>query len=408
MLGRTASTSIGAASRVLSFPILRPSAASKVSSDSKQHYKPPSVRNFLTKARPAKRKIGLVGAGSIGGTLALLSAERGLGDIVLLDSNEKLAKGKALDIEQAQAVTGKDCKVTGTFDYGALENADVVVVTAGMQRQFGPGLSRDNLLDSNSEIAAKVAKELKRVAPHAFVIVVTNPLDAIAYVMHRESGFSKNQVVGMAGVLDTARFRLFLADELGVSRADVSSMVLGGHGDTMTPLVSATTVGGIPLREIVNRGLLSEERLEEIIQRTRDGGAEIGQLMKPLTTYNAPALCVLEMMEAYLFDRKRILPCSALLQGEYGVEDLFIGVPCVIGAGGVEQVIEYNLVGEEVKMFEKSVNAVSKLVGKLQYSSEMQEAEKLSKKAKDSANVDEQGTSPPGQRATARVNPAKI
>eukprot|EP00469_Lotharella_globosa_P017641 CAMPEP_0167820404 /NCGR_PEP_ID=MMETSP0112_2-20121227/6066_1 /TAXON_ID=91324 /ORGANISM="Lotharella globosa, Strain CCCM811" /LENGTH=322 /DNA_ID=CAMNT_0007720945 /DNA_START=222 /DNA_END=1190 /DNA_ORIENTATION=- len=316
--------------------------------------------------RKTRTKFGLIGAGSIGSALGLMIVERGLGDVMLLDVNEGMAKGKALDVAQAQAVDPKgDFTVEGTSCYDDLEGSDVIVVTAGKQRQFGPGLSRDDLLDSNSLIVQEVAHNIKKVAPEAFVIVVTNPLDAVTHVMARETGFHKSKVVGMAGVLDTTRFRHFLAKELGVSQQDVHTMVLGGHGDSMVPLISATTVGGTPLKHMVSSGVLPEDRLAAIIHRTRDGGGEIGRLMKPFTTFNAPAVSILAMAEAYLYDKKRILPCAARLEGEYGIEGLHIGVPCVIGAGGVERIVEYPLEKSEQEMFNHSVETVRALLAKL-------------------------------------------
>lgn len=308
----------------------------------------------------ARAKIGLVGAGQIGGTLALLAGMKELGDIVLVDVAEGVPQGKGLDIAEASPVEGFDAKITGSNTYDALAGADVVIVTAGIPRK--PGMSRDDLIATNTGIVKTVGEGIKANAPNAFVIVITNPLDAMVEVMQRATGFKPEKVVGMAGVLDSARFRYFLAEEFKVSVEDVNAFVLGGHGDTMVPLVRYSSVAGIPLPDLVKMGWTSQEKLDQMVQRTRDGGAEIVALLKTGSAFYAPASSAIEMAESYLKDKKRVLPCAAKLNGEYGVNGLYIGVPCIIGKNGVEKIIEIKLNPEEQKMFDHSVNAVKGLV----------------------------------------------
>ncbi len=310
----------------------------------------------------ARKKIALIGAGQIGGTLALLAGMKELGDIVVLDipDAEGLAKGKALDIAQAAPVEGFDASYKGTSNYADIKGADVCIVTAGVPRK--PGMSRDDLVGINAKVIAAVGKGIKENAPNAFVIVITNPLDAMVGAMREVTGFKPNMVVGMAGVLDSARFRHFLADEFKVSVEDVSAFVLGGHGDTMVPLVRYSTVAGIPLPDLVKMGWTTQEKLDAIVKRTRDGGAEIVNLLKTGSAFYAPAASAIAMAESYLKDKKRLLPCAAYLSGQYGVNGLYVGVPVVIGAGGVEKIVEITLNDDEKKMFEHSVGAVKGLV----------------------------------------------
>jgi len=307
-----------------------------------------------------RKKIALVGAGQIGGTLALLAGQKDLGDIVLLDVAAGTAAGKALDLSQAATVEGFGSKLTGGDDYALIQGADVVIVTAGVPRK--PGMSRDDLIGINTGIIKTVGQNIKKYAPNAFVIVITNPLDVMVWAMQQVTGFAPNRVVGMAGVLDSARFRHFIAEELKVSAKDVYTYVLGGHGDTMVPLVQASNVAGVSLVDLVKAGRLSQERLDQIVQRTRDGGAEIVKLLGNGSAFYAPAASAIAMAESYLNDEKRILPCAASLNGEYGIKDLYVGVPVVIGAGGVEKVIELQLTPEEKAMFDASVNAVKGLM----------------------------------------------
>lgn len=307
----------------------------------------------------ARKKIALVGAGMIGGTLAHLAELKNLGDVVLFDISEGLPQGKALDISQSSAVDGNDVSLKGTNDYKDIEGSDVVIVTAGIPRK--PGMSRDDLVSINTGIIKTVAENIKKYCPKAFVIVITNPLDAMVWVMQQVSGLPKNKVVGMAGVLDSSRFAYFLAEALNVSIADINAFVLGGHGDTMVPVVEYSTISGIPLSEFVKMGWLKQEKLDQIIQRTRDGGAEIVGLLKTGSAFYAPAASAIRMAEAFLYDKKRILPCAAHLNGEYGVKDLYVGVPVLIGAGGVEKIVEISLKPEQKAMFDKSVQAVKEL-----------------------------------------------
>jgi malate dehydrogenase len=308
----------------------------------------------------ARAKLALIGAGQIGGTLALLAGMRELGDAILFDIVEGVPQGKALDLIQSSPVMGFDMRLTGTQSYEAIEGADVVIVTAGVPRK--PGMSRDDLLGINLKVMEQAGAGIAKYAPKAFVICITNPLDAMVWALQKACGLPKPMVVGMAGVLDSARFRYFLADEFAVSVEDVSAFVLGGHGDTMVPLVRYSTVAGIPLPDLVKMGWTSQDRLDAIVQRTRDGGAEIVNLLKTGSAFYAPAASAIAMAESYLRDKKRVLPCAAWLNGEYGVRGLYVGVPVVLGAKGVERVVEIELDRSERVMFEKSVAAVQGLV----------------------------------------------
>ncbi|NBB83816.1 MAG: malate dehydrogenase [Alphaproteobacteria bacterium] len=308
----------------------------------------------------ARNKIALVGAGQIGGTLALLAGMKELGDVVLVDIAEGVPAGKGLDIAETSPVEGFDAFVWGSNDFGAMAGADVVIVTAGVPRK--PGMSRDDLIETNTKVMKSVGEQIKAHAPDAFVIVITNPLDAMVGVMRQVTGFPAEKVCGMAGVLDSARFRWFLAEEFGVSVEDVTAFVLGGHGDTMVPLVRYSTVAGIPLPDLVAMGWTTQEKLDQIVQRTRDGGAEIVGLLKTGSAFYAPAASGIAMAEAYLKDKKRLLPCAAYLTGQYGVNDMYVGVPVVLGAGGVEKIVEIQFTDEEKAMFDASVAAVKGLV----------------------------------------------
>jgi malate dehydrogenase len=308
----------------------------------------------------ARAKIGLVGAGQIGGTLALLAGMKELGDVAVVDIAEGVPQGKALDIAQAAPVEGFDSHMVGSNTYDVIQGSDVVIVTAGVPRK--PGMSRDDLIGINKGIIEDVAKNIKTHAPNAFVIVITNPLDVMVEVMQRGTGFPAHRVVGMAGVLDSARFRHFLADEFKVSVEDVSAFVLGGHGDTMVPLVRYSTIAGIPLPDCVKMGWTTQAKIDAIVDRTRNGGAEIVNLLKTGSAFYAPASSAIAMAESYLRDKKRVLPCAAKLNGEYGVTGLYIGVPVIIGKNGVEKIIEIELNAEERKMFDHSVGAVQSLM----------------------------------------------
>ena len=308
----------------------------------------------------ARNKIALIGAGNIGGTLALLAGLKEMGDVVLFDIMEGIPQGKALDIAQASPVEGFNANVTGTNDYADLSGADVVIVTAGVARK--PGMSRDDLVGINTKVMKQVGQGIKENCPNAFVICITNPLDAMVGVLQQASGLPKEKVVGMAGVLDSARFRYFLAEEFKVSVEDVTAFVLGGHGDTMVPLVRYSTVAGIPVPDLIKMGWSTEAKIEEIVQRTRDGGAEIVGLLKTGSAFYAPASSAIEMAEAYLKDKKRILPCAAYVDGAYGLDGLYVGVPVVLGAGGVEKIVEIALNDDEQQMFDHSVSAVKTLL----------------------------------------------
>jgi malate dehydrogenase len=308
----------------------------------------------------ARPKIALIGSGQIGGTLAHLIGLRELGDVVMFDIAEGVPQGKSLDLAQSSPVDGFDVKMSGTNTYEAIEGASVCIVTAGVPRK--PGMSRDDLLGINLKVMEQVGSGIKKYAPNAFVVCITNPLDAMVWALQKYSGLPKNMVVGMAGVLDSARFRYFLADEFNVSVEDVTAFVLGGHGDTMVPLVRYSTVAGIPLPDLIKMGWTTEKRLDEIVVRTRNGGAEIVNLLKTGSAFYAPASSAIAMAESYLKDKKRVLPCAAWLNGEYGVKDMYVGVPVVIGAKGVERVVEIDLSSSEREMFDKSALSVQQLV----------------------------------------------
>jgi malate dehydrogenase len=308
----------------------------------------------------ARKKIALIGAGMIGGTLAHLAAMRELGDIVLFDIAEGIPEGKALDIAEAGPVDDFDVKLKGSSDYADIEGADVCIVTAGVARK--PGMSRDDLLGINLKVMKAVGEGLKQHAPNAFVICITNPLDAMVWALREFSGLPHNMVVGMAGVLDSARFRHFLAEEFGVSVEDVTAFVLGGHGDTMVPVVEYSTVAGIPIPDLIKMGWTTQEKIDAIVKRTRGGGGEIVALLKTGSAYYAPATSAISMAEAFLKDKKRVLPCAAHLSGQYGVDNLYVGVPVVLGAGGVERVVEIDLKNEAKLNFQLSVDAVKELL----------------------------------------------
>jgi malate dehydrogenase len=311
-------------------------------------------------ASMARNKIALIGGGNIGGTLAHLAGLKDLGDVVIFDIVAGLPKGKALDLAQSSPIDGFDAALSGTKSYAKIRNADVVIVTAGIPRR--PGMSRDDLLGINTSVMKSVGEGIRRYAPNAFVICITNPLDAMVWALREASGLPHNKVVGMAGVLDSARFRYFLAQEFGVSVEDVTAFVLGGHGDTMVPLPRYSTVAGIPLPDLIKMKWTTKERLDAIIQRTRAGGAEIVGLLKTGSAFYAPASAAIAMAESYLKDKKRVMPCAAYLNGEYGVRNIYVGVPVVIGAGGVERIVEIKLNAGERNAFKKSVDAVRGLI----------------------------------------------
>src|SRR6476620_6935968 len=308
----------------------------------------------------ARKKIALIGAGMIGGTLAHLAAMRELGDIVLFDVVEGIPEGKALDIAQAGPVDDFDAKMKGTTDYADIKGADVCIVTAGIARK--PGMSRDDLLGINLKVMKSVGEGIRQHAPNSFIICITNPLDAMVWALREFSGLPHHMVVGMAGVLDSARFRHFLAEEFNFSVEDVTAFVLGGHGDTMVPIVEYSTVAGIPIPDLVKMGWTTQERIDEIVKRTRGGGGEIVALLKTGSAFYAPATSAMAMAESFLKDKKRVLPCAAHLTGQYGVNDLYVGVPCVIGEKGVERVIEISLKDEAKENFQVSVDAVKELL----------------------------------------------
>jgi malate dehydrogenase len=310
-----------------------------------------------------RKKISLIGAGNIGGTLAHMISLKRLGDIILFDINQGTADGKALDISESSPIDGFNESIIGTNNYKDIKDSDAIIITAGIARK--PGMSRDNLLKTNASVMQDIAKNIKQYSPNAFVIVITNPLDAMVSVIHKHSALPTNKVVGMAGVLDSARFRYFLANELNVSVEDVHALVLGGHGDTMVPLINYTSIAGIPLTEIINMGLITHKKVDEIIERTRHGGKEIVDLLQSGSAYYAPASSVICMLESYLYNKRRILPCAAYLNGEYGVKGLFIGVPVIIGTNGIEKVLEIQINSNEQEMFRESVKAVVKLTKEL-------------------------------------------
>lgn len=308
----------------------------------------------------ARDKIGLIGSGQIGGTLAHLIGLKELGDVVMFDIADGVPQGKSLDIAQSSPVEGFDARLTGANSYEALEGASVCIVTAGVPRK--PGMSRDDLLGINLRVMEQVGAGIRKYAPDAFVICITNPLDAMVWALQKASGLPAQKVVGMAGVLDSSRFRYFLADEFNVSVEDVTAFVLGGHGDSMVPLVRYSTVAGIPLPDLVKMGWTSQARIDEIVDRTRNGGAEIVNLLKTGSAFYAPATSAIAMAESFLRDKKRVLPCAAYLNGEFGVSDMYVGVPVVIGAKGVERIVEIELAGRDREAFDRSVAAVQGLV----------------------------------------------
>jgi malate dehydrogenase len=307
-----------------------------------------------------RKKISLVGSGNIGGTLAHLIGLKELADVVLFDIAEGVPQGKGLDIAQSSSVDGFDCRYSGANDYKDIADSDVIIVTAGIPRK--PGMSRDDLIATNTKVMQSVGEGIKKYSPNAFVIVITNPLDVMVWVLQQAGNLPSHKVVGMAGVLDSARFSYFLSQEFNVSIKDVNSFVLGGHGDTMVPLVRYSTVAGIPVPDLIKMGWSSKERINAIVQRTRDGGAEIVGLLKTGSAFYAPAASAISMAESYLKDQKRVLPCAAYLKGEYGVKDLYVGVPVVIGANGVEKIVEIELNDVEKEQFQKSVSAVKSLM----------------------------------------------
>ena len=307
-----------------------------------------------------RKKISLVGSGNIGGTLAHIIGLKELADVVLFDISEGVPQGKGLDIAQSSSVDGFDCGYSGANDYKDIADSDVIIVTAGIPRK--PGMSRDDLVDTNAKVMKSVGEGIKKYSPNAFVIVITNPLDVMVWVLQQAGNLPTHKVVGMAGVLDSARFSYFLSQEFNVSIKDVTSFVLGGHGDTMVPLVRYSTVAGIPVPDLVKMGWSSQERIDSIVQRTRDGGAEIVGLLKTGSAFYAPAASAIAMAESYLKDQRRILPCAAYLKGEYGVNDLYVGVPVVIGASGVEKIVEIDLNAVEKEQFEQSIAAVRGLM----------------------------------------------
>ena len=308
----------------------------------------------------ARKKIALIGSGMIGGTLAHLASLKELGDIVLFDIADGIPQGKGLDIAQSGPVEGFNAKLSGASDYSAIEGADVCIVTAGVARK--PGMSRDDLLGINLKVMEQVGAGIKKYAPDAFVICITNPLDAMVWALQKFSGLPKNMVVGMAGVLDSARFRLFLSEEFNVSVQDVTAFVLGGHGDTMVPVVQYSTVNGIPVPDLIKMGKSSQAKIDEIVKRTRGGGGEIVALLKTGSAFYAPATSGIAMAEAYLNDQKRILPCAAYVDGKYGVDGLYVGVPVMIGANGVEEIVEVALDDEAKTNLKVSVDAVKELL----------------------------------------------
>ncbi len=305
-------------------------------------------------------KLALIGSGNIGGTLAHLAVQRRLGDVVLIDIAEGIPQGKALDLNQAFSTDNTDGVISGGQDYSLIKNADVVIVTAGIPRK--PGMSRDDLLSINGKIIRSVGENIKQYAPNAFVIVITNPLDAMVWLMQKVTEFSPRKVVGMAGILDTGRFKCFLSEVLNVSVEDIQSFVLGGHGDTMVPMPRYTTISGIPLSYFVEKGWISKEKLDAIINRTRNGGAEIVNYLKTGSAFYAPATSALQIAESYLFNQRRILPCAAYLQGEYDINNIYAGVPVIIGKNGVEKVIEVPLDMSEKSQLQSSVESVKSLI----------------------------------------------
>ncbi|MCY4049266.1 MAG: malate dehydrogenase [Hyphomicrobiales bacterium] len=312
----------------------------------------------------ARKKIALIGSGQIGGTLAHLATLKELGDVVLFDIMDGVPQGKALDLAEATPINLSSSKLSGTSSYAPIKGADVVIVTAGVPRK--PGMSRDDLIEINLKVMEQVGKGIAKYAPKAFVICITNPLDAMVWALQKFSGLPKAKVVGMAGVLDTARFRHFLAEEMNVAAKDVSAFVLGGHGDSMVPLPRYTTVAGIPLPDLVAMKWITQKRVDEIVQRTRDGGAEIVGLLKTGSAFYAPASAAIEMAQAYLGDQKRLLPCAAALNGEYGYKNIYLGVPVIVGEKGIERVVEIRLTASEKSQLKKSAKSVEGLIAKCQ------------------------------------------
>ena len=327
-----------------------------------------------------RKKIALIGGGNIGGTLAHLIGLKELGDVVLFDVVDGLPQGKSLDIAQSSAVEGKSISFKGTKSYSLIKNSDVVIVTAGVARK--PGMSRDDLLGINTKVMRSVGEGIKKYAPNAFVICITNPLDAMVWALQKASSLPNKMVVGMAGVLDSARFRHFLAEEFGVSVEDVTAFVLGGHGDTMVPLVRYSTVAGIPIPDLIKMGWTTKNKIDAIVQRTRDGGAEIVGLLKSGSAFYAPAASAILMTESYLKNKKRILPCAAFLNGQYGVKGFYVGVPAIIGSNGVEKIVQIKLDSSEKKMFLKSVKSVRNLVESVKRIESSSTSKKLKKRLK--------------------------
>ncbi len=348
----------------------------------------------------ARHKIALVGAGNIGGTLAHLASLKELGDVVLFDVVDGVPQGKSLDLAESSPIEGFDSRLSGATSYAAIKGADVVIVTAGVPRK--PGMSRDDLLEVNCKVMQAVGAGIRKHCPEAFVICVTNPLDAMVWALREASGLPPERVVGMAGILDSARFRYFLAEEFDVSVEDVTAFVLGGHGDTMVPLTRYSAVAGIPLPDLVEMGWSTAERVAEIVQRTRDGGAEIVGLLKTGSAFYAPASSAIQMAEAYLRDKKRVLPCAACLSGEYGVNGLYVGVPVVIGAGGVERIVEIALDPDERERFDRSVAAVAELVEATRALMRKAAGHKPALAARVSGRGRQKSTTPAGRRGATR------
>ena len=309
-----------------------------------------------------RNKIALVGSGNIGGTLAHLAAIKELGDVTLFDIAEGIPQGKSLDLAQSGPVENFDSKMIGSNDYKDLKDSDVVIVTAGVARK--PGMSRDDLIEINFSIIKQIGKAIKKYCPKAFIICVTNPLDAMVWSLKTIAKINKKMIVGMAGILDSSRFKYFLSNELKVSMECIQTMVLGGHGDTMVPLLRFTSVSGIPIHEFISKGLITDAKLQEIVDRTRNGGGEIVSLLKDSSAFFSPALSVIEMIESFIFDQKKLLPCSAFLDGEYNVRDIFAGVPVIIGGNGLEKILELKLNDREKREFKESTNSVKKLINK--------------------------------------------
>lgn len=308
------------------------------------------------------KKISLIGAGNIGGILASLISSKNLGNVVLLDIVEGVAKGKALDINQSNAVSNSSIEIKGSNEFSDIKKSDVIIVTAGVARK--PGMSRDDLIETNFKIMSKIGKAIREFSPEAFVICITNPLDAMAWTLKKVGNINKNMIVGMAGILDSARFKFFLSQEINVSMENISTMVLGGHGDTMVPLINSTSISGIPLSYFINSGLITQKKVDDIILRTRNGGGEIVSLMKNSSAFFAPAASGIEIAESYLKNQKKLLPCSAYLDSEYNCEDIFLGVPVIVGKKGVEKILEIDFDEKEAQNFKKSINSVRELTMK--------------------------------------------